>query len=386
MNSRLIRVLIVVIGIAIGLSAGYFFKDIDSDITAQRASADMLREQAAALTATIADLRAGQVAYVARGQGEAFWMSHVASSADAPEAAPSFGASLTAPAAQSAFEPAAAALENFRTLDARVKEFVQSGSSLLAADMIFSEGSKRRPPRRRRSTTALNEELQHRNRSIAAIRSRQLAILGGGAGVILLLMVVLAFMGTAASKTAEPEVAAVPADRAGQVRSAAAQGESGRHAEADHHRAALPRAGARRRQQAAACSARTCGEGARRIGHHRVGGRAVAPGAPSGAFARIRDQIVARMGSIHRDANNAVAAAYRSSEVRTVAGDAITNGAAHRSADDQRRMRRRDVRRNEERLGKGRELPRPSPQSSPPSSRRSSQRPPAVPVKDAAQA
>ena len=36
---------------------------------------------------------------------------------------------------------------------------------------------------------------------------------------------------------------------------------------------------------------------------------------------------VARMGSIHRDANNAAAAAYRSSEVRTVAGDATTSGA-----------------------------------------------------------
>ena len=34
-----------------------------------------------------------------------------------------------------------------------------------------------------------------------------------------------------------------------------------------------------------------------------------------------------RMGSIHCDANNAAAAAYRSSEVRTVAGDASTNGA-----------------------------------------------------------
>jgi hypothetical protein len=33
------------------------------------------------------------------------------------------------------------------------------------------------------------------------------------------------------------------------------------------------------------------------------------------------------MGSIHRDANNAAAAAYRSSEVRTVAGDAFTSGA-----------------------------------------------------------
>jgi hypothetical protein len=33
------------------------------------------------------------------------------------------------------------------------------------------------------------------------------------------------------------------------------------------------------------------------------------------------------MGRIHRDANNAVANAFRSEETRTVAGDASTNGA-----------------------------------------------------------
>ena len=79
MNSRLIRVLIVVIGIAIGLSAGYLFSNVDKDINAQRTSENALRDEAAALAATIADARAGQMAYVARGQGEAFWMSHVES-------------------------------------------------------------------------------------------------------------------------------------------------------------------------------------------------------------------------------------------------------------------------------------------------------------------
>ena len=118
MNSRLIRTLIVVIGIAIGLTASYLLKNIDSDINSQRSSADGVRAQAAALSATIADVRGGQFAYVARGQGEAFWMSHVESLIPAlQKQAAELGASLTSPAAQSAFEPVTAALENFRTLD-----------------------------------------------------------------------------------------------------------------------------------------------------------------------------------------------------------------------------------------------------------------------------
>src|SRR5688500_15536885 len=122
MNSRLIRTLIVVIGIAIGLTASYLLKNIDTDINSQRSSADVLRGQAAALTETISDVRAGQFAYVARGQGEAFWMSHVETLLPAlQKQTAEFAASLTSPAAQSAFEPGAAALENFRTLDAKIR-------------------------------------------------------------------------------------------------------------------------------------------------------------------------------------------------------------------------------------------------------------------------
>ena len=39
------------------------------------------------------------------------------------------------------------------------------------------------------------------------------------------------------------------------------------------------------------------------------------------------DQVLARMGNIHRDANNAVAAAFRLGEMRMVDGDASTSGA-----------------------------------------------------------
>src|SRR5688572_13615765 len=110
MNSRLIRTLIVVIGIAVGLTASYFLKNIDTDINSQRSSADALHGRAAALTETIADIRAGQFAYVARGQGEAFWMSRVESLMPTlQKQAAAFGASLTTPAAQRAFEAASAA-------------------------------------------------------------------------------------------------------------------------------------------------------------------------------------------------------------------------------------------------------------------------------------
>jgi GAF domain len=327
MNSRLIRILIVLIGIAIGLSAGYFLQNTDSDLVAERASADMLREQAVTLSATIADVRASQFAYVARGQSDAFWMSRVESLIPIlQQRATQFGSALTAPAAQSAFEPAVAALENFRSLDGRVREFVQSGSSLLAADMIFSDGLESMATASTQLMAALNEELQHRNRSMAALRARQAATLGGGVGAILLLMAGLALVGTSPPKSAEPEVTVLPVEpvrfeaplpkaRAAVtpklLRTAQLCRELARVDDSRDLPALLERA------------AKVIDATGIIVWVAEPSRQAMSPALSHG----YEGKIVSRMGKIHRDANNAAAAAYRSCEVRTVAGDAYASGA-----------------------------------------------------------
>lgn len=328
MDSRLVRTLILGIAIVIGLTSSYLFKSIDSDINSNRSSEDLVRAQAAALSSTIADVSAGQFAYVARGQGEAFWMSRVESLMPAlQKQIAEFGSSLASPAAQGAFEPATAALENFRTLDAKVREFVQSGNSLLAADMIFSDGLESTTTASTHVTAALNEELQHHHARMAALRNRQFAVLGGGAGAIFLLMIGLAAVGTAASQSAEPEVASVPA------------------VEPIRFEAPLPKARAAVTPKLLT-TAKLCGE-LSRVAESRqlpnlleraakvldASGIIVWVAEPSRqtlfpALAHGYEQkVVTRMGRIHRDANNAAAAAYRSSELRTVAGDALTSGA-----------------------------------------------------------
>jgi hypothetical protein len=328
MNSRLIRTLIVVIGIAIGLTASYFLKNIDTDINSHRSSADALRGRAAALTETIADVRAGQFAYVARGQGEAFWMSRVESLLPAlQKQTAEFAALLSSPAAQSAFEPAAAALENFRTLDARIREFVQSGSPLLAADMIFSDGLESTATAATQLTAALNTELQHRDADVASLRTRQLAVLGGAAGVMFLLMVGLAVTGASEKPSAETEAVAAPAP------------------EPVRFEAPLPKARPAVTPKLLS-TAQLCGELSRVAEGRQLPSlleRAAKVLDASGIIVWVaepsrqsltpaiaygyEDKIVVRMGKIHRDSNNATAAAYRTAEVRTVAGDAFTSGA-----------------------------------------------------------
>lgn len=327
MNSRLIRVLIVVFGVAIGTAASYFLKELDTSINTQDAAADSLREQAKALSTTIGDVRTGQVSYVARGQGEAFWMTHVAGLLPTLQRqASEFAAALTAPGAQAAFEPAAAALENFRTLDSRVKEFVTNGNSLLAADLIFSDGLESAATASTQVAVALNEELQARAGGVSQMRGRQLAILGGTAGGLVLLMLVLAFTGAAPRRDAEPLAATPPVE---PVR----------------FEAPLPRAKAAITPKLIT-TAQLCGELARITESRQLPGlleRAAKVLEASGIIAWVADptgnelrpamsygytdRAVAKMGGIPREASNAVAAAYRAAEMRTVAGDNFTNGA-----------------------------------------------------------
>ena len=328
MSSRFIRVLLVIIGIAIGIVATYFIEDADTRITTHRSSIETLREQAAALTATIADVRAGQFAYVARGQGEAFWMSHVASTMPTlQKQTADFVSSLTSPSAQTAFEPAAAALENFRMLDSRVKEMVRSGNLLLAADLIFSDGVESTTTARAQVAVALTEELQARSGMLADLRGRQITVARAAAGGLLVVMIVLAVTAAGPSRAAEPEPVTVPT------------------VEPLRFEAPLPKAKPAVTPKLI-CTAQLCSELARVVDPKQLSSllaRAAKVLDASGIILWVAEpsrqalvpavshgyepKIVMRMGSIHRDANNAAAAAYRTSQTRTVSGDASTSGA-----------------------------------------------------------
>jgi len=326
MNSRTIRILLVGIGVVIGNAAAYFLNDIDTKINAQRTAVETLRDRAKTLSISIADVRAGQVAYVARGQGEAFWMAHVESLLPALQKhTTEFGSWLTAPGALTAFEAAAGALENFRTLDGRVKEFVANGNALLAADVIFSDGLESTATASTQVTAALNAELQARAGRLAEMRGNQLTILGGAAGGILLLMLGLAFM-ESSQKPAEPQVIAPviepvrfeaplpkakPAITPKLVITAQLCRELARVVDTDE----LPELMAR--------AARVLNASGIIVWVVDPLRRDLSPVISHG----YSDQTVTRMGRIHSDANNAAAAAYRSAEVRTVGGNGATNGA-----------------------------------------------------------
>ena len=304
MSSRLIRVLFVVIAIAIGVTAGYFLKTADSQLKTGRTASNVLRERATALVGTLSDVRASQAAYVARGQGEDFWMSRVSTLRPTLDRqAAEFTATLTSPDAQAAFEPAAAALETFQKLDARAQDYVKSGDSLLASDLIFSDGIESLATAATQVNAAMSAELQAREAGFQTLGTRELTILGGGAGAMLLIVMLLGFTG-AAPKSVEPDVQE-PVRPMPHLKDAARLcSDLARVQEASQLPSLLERA------------AKVIDASGIVVWIADPSGQALRPATSFG----YSGHEIARMGSIPREATNAVAAAYRSAELRTVDG------------------------------------------------------------------
>ena len=320
------RALLVVIGVVVGCAAGYLVLNLDKQLNAQQAAAAALREQAHALRATIAEVRAGQFAYVAEGQGRAFWMTRVANLLPALEKQTAdFSAALMTASAQTALEPALAAVQNIKTLDHRVREYVTTGNALLAGDIIFSDGLESTATATAQINTALDNDLQARLDGLAALRSRQLVIAGAAGTAILLILIVLAFTGATGVKAAEPDLTPViepikfeaplprakPAVTPKLISTAQICGELARVAQTTQLPALLERA------------ARVLDSSGIIVWMADMATNSLRPA----MFYGYSDAAIAKMGRIHRDANNGAAAAFRTSELRTVTGDTATSGA-----------------------------------------------------------
>ncbi len=320
MAIRLIRIVLVVVAVAIALTASYLLQQNDNATVARRAAADALRDSARTLAATIAEMRTAQVAYVARGQGEAFWMGRVTKLLPVvQQQMTEFAASLSSPAAQQAFEPASAAMDNFQKLDARAQDFVKAGNVLMAADLIFSDGIEATTTARNQIDAALGEELQTRQAQMTADRREQLAILGGSAGGVMILMLVLAFVSRSSAPVEQQVAPIVPERSIVPQPQAVVEAKPANRNLANAARICTDLARVAETKELPFLLERTANV-------LDASGLILWVADPTATALRpalsfgYTDQVISRMGSIHRDSNNAAASAYRSCEMRSVNG------------------------------------------------------------------
>jgi hypothetical protein len=94
-------------------------------------------------TAALADLRITLQAYVAAGQGVNLWMGRAATLMEqAASSIDSLRATATSLSARSALMEAGANLPEINRLDREARSYVQSGQTLMASDILFTDASE----------------------------------------------------------------------------------------------------------------------------------------------------------------------------------------------------------------------------------------------------
>jgi CHASE3 domain sensor protein len=222
MRSRATRSTFVAVAwIALG-AAGYFLFTSQKTMTASASAVRATDLHAREADDAIADLRIGQQAYVASGQGVNFWMPKVAATVDTVNAAlNALRQAAVSPDARTAAEQALAAIAEFVDVDKRARDYVRSGQTLMASDVIFTEGGQLTAVAARQVETARLAEHQAFDSIEGAVRRQQAAAIGASAGVAAVVALLLGLTGarsdderagqdsSALSSTASPRAATI---------------------------------------------------------------------------------------------------------------------------------------------------------------------------------
>jgi hypothetical protein len=340
MKSMPVRATLLVLFLAAAAGTGYFLWTSERQL---RIAADEARSvDAHATTAArgVLELRAAQQAYVAAGQGERFWIDKVDSTlSDLKASIEGLRAQATAPRAQTAIQAAIDVLADFERVDRRAREYARGEQRLIASDLIFSDGLELTGAIAAAVDEAHAVQREAHHRVVRDVRRGELAALLAFAGLGLLIVVLLV-PGARRAKAEPPAVSAprVP-DTVGMSDSLDLS-------------LTLDRTGDTPPQETAREPvnldglATLCTELARVTDTHALPPileRTATALDASGIVLWIADpdgreltpivahgypqQLLIRLGTIVRDAQNVTAAAFRTGLVQTVKADAVSNGA-----------------------------------------------------------
>lgn len=356
MRSRAVRMTLTLLAVAALGAAAYFTWTIELRERERLATAASFDVALTGGLRTAFELRAAQQAYVAAGQSEAFWFDKVTILSESLRGfIDTLNATAPSQIAHDALASATTSLKTFEGADRRARSYAATGQKLLASDIIFADGLA--------AATSLIESLDRtavHAASAGALATRtarreQLTYIGGAAAAMLLVILLLTPARTASSGalvTAEPASTLEPAGgldlklRAEEppVRRQTGAVDAPKPASAPKPAPAptLPPAPVFDIQALAA----VCTELARLADTENLPGileRTARALDASGLVLWVADfegaelvpvathgypaSVLARLGTIRRDAENATGAAFRTGLVQTVAATAANGGA-----------------------------------------------------------
>jgi hypothetical protein len=334
MTNRALRAILLLLAMAATGAAGYSIFSLEQRARAERLAQQTARDRVKSVLSALSEIRASHRSYVAVGQGHRFWTARVTNLLVGLEASlRDLRITLRSEAAASALDTAAVALDNFTKLDTRAQEYVNLNQNLLAADLIFSDGLEMTAMAAAQIDAALTEELKAHEQALAALHRQQAWMAAGAGGFLLIILLLLAPMPRgeiAADENAPAEAEMTTAAMASSDDDLVLQGPV---AEVEP-------------QPDLPGTALLCTEFGRVMETREVPpllARAAEILDAAGLVVWVSDRaavelrpvlshgysekLVAQMHSIPRDAPNAAALAFRSAQLRIVAGTQLTNGA-----------------------------------------------------------
>jgi hypothetical protein len=322
----------------------------ESEGNAAASAARTFSERAHATERALLEIKSAHPGYVAAGQGEDFWIAKVeALIAPTRESIESLRATAQSTAARTEAGTAADALEDFEQMDRRARDYARNGQRLLASDLVFSDGIEKIDA----ATAAIDRaRLAEADASLAAmtLRRRDELMAVGGAAVLgmLLMLALVPLPRPAVAAPIQAEAPPKPATETPARRIAPAPAAATRPVPAAPAPLPAPAPAARTMGpfvdlpgMAALCTdlaraidtrslppaleraARLLDASGLVIWVADPDGRELAPVMAHG-YPR---NVLTRLGTIPRDAENATAAAFRTGVVQTVKSDAISHGA-----------------------------------------------------------
>jgi hypothetical protein len=204
MGSRTARLTVATLAWLAIPAASFFLIQSEKQIAVGRAGERAFDLHAREATDALAELRAAEQAYVAEGQGVAFWMPKVSTATESiGDAIRSLRNSAASSVGRSALDEAANTIVEFATIDKRARDYINAGQTLMAGDVIFTEGGTTAANAGRQVESARLAEQQALDQSEADLRREQMIVLGIGAS-LLAISVLLLLRGKAHTQTSAP--------------------------------------------------------------------------------------------------------------------------------------------------------------------------------------
>jgi CHASE3 domain sensor protein len=192
MQSRAARLILLCLFLAAITTAAFLFWKGDSEASSAALQARTFDAAAKTIERSLLDVRAAQRGYAAAGQPGDRWISKVAEGLESVRAGvQTLRAEVKVPEAQAALDVTATAINDFAKSDKRAVDYVRNDQRALASDVVFGDGLERSETALASLEQARVAELQAREAAVGIFRSRQVFALTAGAAAAVLAVLLL---------------------------------------------------------------------------------------------------------------------------------------------------------------------------------------------------